>query len=271
MRFLLPELKDNGDKVEVRKALLDAEKSINDKNDSQDAQISTNTSNIATNTSNISSIFTTLSALKTVVITGNYTLQNDDSQIFVNTDSALTITVPASFPVNRPFRVKRISSGLTTNAVTVAFTGATIYGAASIALFGNSYAKTVKYIEQFDVEKITSTTAELTAGMDSGTNINGYFLQSFDGSLRCDGIVSCAMTTSLSNWFGSTSGTSYFGNTNVTFAKQFVNVKSTTSDIISNGASSRIQSLTLSGCIVQGFNGTSVTGDITYSIFGTWR
>lgn len=54
MRFLLPELKDNSDKVEVRKALLDAEKSINDKNDSQDAQISTNTSNIATNTSNLS-------------------------------------------------------------------------------------------------------------------------------------------------------------------------------------------------------------------------
>lgn len=47
MRFLLPELKDNGDKIEVRKALLDAEKSINEKNDSQDAFIALNAQEIA--------------------------------------------------------------------------------------------------------------------------------------------------------------------------------------------------------------------------------
>lgn len=192
MRFLLPELKDNGDKVEVRKALLDAEKSINEKNDSQDAQIATNTSNITT-------IFTTLSALKTVVITGNYTLQNDDSQIFINTDSALTITVPASFPVNRPFRVKRISSGLTTNAVTVAFTGATIYGASSIAIFGNAIAKTSKNLEQFDFQKITASLAELIAGEDSGANANGNYVNSYNKktmqwgvksqSLACTGVA----------------------------------------------------------------------------------
>lgn len=204
-------------------------------------------------------------------ITTAYTVLNTDKTILINTNNAVTITVPGSLSVGFELEVQRISSGLTTNAVTLSFTGETIYTAGTIALFGAGTAKTAKYCERFVVRKITSTTWELVSGSDCGVNTNGFYNAKFDGELVVSGVVSCAMTNTISNWFGSSSGTSYFGSPSVTFAKSFIAVKAINAIPITNGATVRVQSLTTSGCTIQGFNGTSATGDIIFYANGTWR
>ncbi len=61
--------------------------------------------------------------------------------------------------------------------------------------------------------------------LEYGSNANGEFVKFADGTLICkysanDGVANL----SLSNWFGSTSGVTYYGNNLVTFAHAFVGI-----------------------------------------------
>jgi len=211
VRFILPELKENNDKIEVRKALIDAEKQINEKNDSQDSTILSNTTKITTNTSDILALYNLFPNIPTRTITANYTLQADDVLILVNTNNAITITVPTGLKVGRGFTVKRVSSGLTANGITLSFGTNTIYGATSIVIFGNSIAKTSKYTEQYSFLQTTSTAWELVAGEDAGSNANGSYKKRIDQHIEQWGRIVQSVTglSGETNNFGSTSGTIY--------------------------------------------------------------
>jgi len=128
-------------------------------------------------------------------ITSTYTIENSEKLVLVNTNNAVTINIPTGLPIGKELEVQRVSSGLTTNAVTLSFTGETIYAASSIALFGNTLAKFVKYTEHFVIRKITSTTWELIAGEDSGANTNGDYINSYNKKSKQTGIVSQSLAT----------------------------------------------------------------------------
>lgn len=118
-------------------------------------------------------------------ITGDAFVDSSTKVFFVNTNNNINIYVPISMPIGHYFTVNRIATGLTTNGVDVEFLGGdTIYGAASITIFGAATAKTGKYIESFTFQKITATTWEIVAGCDSGKNTYGSFSINYDGTLR---------------------------------------------------------------------------------------
>jgi len=172
---LLPQ---TNDPQEIQKAVLDL---LDKVNQVQSSNSSTSTESIQT-------------------FTSNSPVPSTQKYIPVNTDNAITLIISNKYALYDEIEVQRISSGLTANAVTLSFTGETINGASSIALFGNTVAaKTVKYTERFVLRKITSTAWELVAGEDSGANANGSYVKSYNKTLRAMKNVASAFFASGNN------------------------------------------------------------------------
>jgi hypothetical protein len=116
------------------------------------------------------------------------TVPSGQKYIPINTDSAVTLNILNTYDLYDEIEVHRISSGLTTNAVTLVFNGETMYGAKTISLFGNSVAKTTKFSECFRLRKITVNTWELVYGEDAGANANGGYVNRYDKKTYQDGV-----------------------------------------------------------------------------------
>lgn len=114
-------------------------------------------------------------------ITGSASVVATDRLILVNTDSAITLTIPAGLPVSQEFTVQRVSSGLTANGITLSSTDT--FPVSSI--FGNTIlAKTVRSMECFTFRKVTATVWVIVAGNDTGGNANGFYSADSDGTME---------------------------------------------------------------------------------------
>lgn len=203
-------LVQNNSPEEIRKADLDLLKKINEQSTALNKRVdevynspsftgtpTAPTAPVGTDTEQLATTAFVQDAVgKTVTITGNYTVAEDEETVLVDTNSAISVTIPDGLPIGKKIEITRISTGLTTNAVTIIMSGSDLLqGLATFAVFGNSIAKTTKYKEIFVIEKISATAWRFLSGLDSGANANGSYKKYFDGTAEVTAYNSVTFTT----------------------------------------------------------------------------
>ena len=92
-------------------------------------------------------------------ITGNYTILSTDENIFVNTASAITISIPDALPLGKTFNIFRLITG---GNITVDTVGAeTINGAATYTFYGSSVSTQISFKKSTGADYISGESWEV--------------------------------------------------------------------------------------------------------------
>lgn len=108
--------------------------------------------------------------------------------------------------------------------------------------------------------------------IERGSSANGNYTKFADGTLVCWGYVSAVnVNLAVSNFLGSTSGTTYYQNINITFPAVFSGSISLIPTLASGGGfGARPTSITTSGAIVQIYSATAGNNDMCWIATGRW-
>ena len=119
-------------------------------------------------------------------ITGNYTILSTDENIFVNTASAITISIPDALPLGKEFNIFRLIAGANITVDTVG--SETINGAATYTFYGSAIATQVSFkksastdytsSEAWAVPPVVKVTARKTASQAITANVTNVNFES---------------------------------------------------------------------------------------------
>lgn len=118
-------------------------------------------------------------------IDADYEVADGVVTVFVDTASALTITIPEGYNVGHSIVVSRISTSA--SAITLAGSGSeTIEGAATFVTHGTTVSAVLN-LSEVVLKKVSSTVWRFVRGAVSGSNSNGSYVKFSDGTMQCWG------------------------------------------------------------------------------------